>query len=129
MSPKFTQEEQERVLRSLNRVGPDKAIAYLPLYTIRDILHLAPEALIAEAISRNLAAVAIGPDRSCIQSGALYVYHREALAQRLRKSAAMLTSHQLAIDPDRFVQQIAATWFEREHPVYPVIAASFGDPI
>jgi hypothetical protein len=123
----LSNEDAARILESLTNVGPRKAVGYLPLYTIHDFVNQSVDAMIETATADGLAAICLTADRCCIKSGALYVYDRGALAQLLHKSADILAAHDLTADPDRFVLQIAARWFEREHPVYSVIAAAFGE--
>ena len=119
--------EPEWLLRSLSRVGPNKPVGYLPLYTLTDVAQLAPERVAADAIARGLAAVRFGPDECCIQSGALYIYDRAALATVLRGQTDTLAAEGIPSDPDRFVAYIAATWLEPSHSAYAIIAAAFGD--
>ena len=120
-------EERERILESLRAVGPDKPIGYLPRYTISDILGMRENTLIADANSRGLSTVSLGPTLCCIKSGALYIYDRGALKKILLASAQTLLACNMATEPDGFVLQVAATWFERSHPVYSIIAAAFGE--
>lgn len=119
--------EVEQLLLSLGRVGPSKPIGYLPLYTLKDLVRVTPEKVAADAIGRRLAAVLFSPEQCCIKSGALYVYDPVALSKILQAKADTLAEHQLPSDPDRFVAYIAAVWLEPCHPVYPIIAAAFGD--
>jgi hypothetical protein len=127
MSIQHQPSEAEWLLRSLSKVGPNKPVGYLPLYTLTDVAQLAPESIAADAIARGLAAVQFGPEECCIQSGALYIYDRIALSTLLRSHADTLAAEGMPSDPDRFVAHIAATWLEPNHPAYPVIAAAFGD--
>jgi hypothetical protein len=127
--PYLPNEDAQRILESLSKVGPNKPVGYLPLYTIRDVLKGSVEEMIAAAAVRGLARICLPADRCCIKSGALYVYDRDALAELLKQSRDVLAKHHLAMDPDRFVLQIAARWFEREHPLYRVIAAAFGEGV
>ena len=119
--------ERRSLLRSLDRVGPDKPIGYLPLYTVRDLAELDPVSVAADATARGLAAAEFCQEECCIKSGALYVYHREALACLLRSHADILAAAGMPADPDRFVAEIAAHWLDPTHPAYSVIAAAFGD--
>ena len=121
--------EKIAVLSSLNRVGPTKAIGYLPLYTITNVLQLVPETLATQAEARGLAAILLGPEQCCIKSGALYVYDRDALASILQDAADPLVRLNVPLDPDPFVQHIAANWFEPDHPVCAIIAIAFADKL
>lgn len=123
----LNEEERSALLRSLTEVGSSKPVGYLPLYTIKKFMRTTPEALAAAAAARGLATVQFTPADSCIKSGALYVYHREALADLLRANAKAACAAGLPLAPDDFIARIAAVWFEKNHPAYPVIAAAFGD--
>lgn len=119
--------EAEWLLRSLSKVGPNKPVGYLPLYTLTAVAQLAPESIAADAVARGLAAVRFGPEECCIQSGAIYIYDRVALSMLLRRHADTLAAEGVPSDPDHFVAHIAATWLEPSQAVYPIIAAAFGD--
>lgn len=122
-------EERTHILGSVQRVGRDKAIGYLPLYTIRDIMGLDVEDLVVEAKSRALSALVFGPAECCIKSGALYVFDQQSLAALLTASIGALISGGWPTEPDGFVRAVAADWVEPEHPVMPVIRKAFGEPI
>ena len=124
-SPDLNEEERSALLRDLTEVGPCKPVAYLPLYTIEKFLRTTPEALAAAA--RGLATAQFTPKDCRIKSGALYVYHRETLADLLRANAKAACAAGLPLEPDDFIACIAAVGFEKNHPAYPVIAAAFGD--
>jgi hypothetical protein len=94
---------------------------------LKDVLQIVPEKVAADAIARGLAAVLFSPEQCCIKSGALYVYDPAALPKILQAKADTLAEHQVPSDPDQFVAHIAAVWLEPCHPVYPIIAATFGD--
>ncbi|MBY5771985.1 hypothetical protein E0H38_19525 [Rhizobium leguminosarum bv. viciae] len=125
--PDLSDERRNALLQSLTAVGLSKPIGYLPLYTIEKFLRLSPEALADDAAKRCLATVQFDAAACCIKSGALYAYHRQALASVLQENAATVRAAGLPLDPDEFVSQIATVWFEEQHLAYPVIAAAFGD--
>lgn len=122
-----SEDERSFLLRSLSEVGPSKPVGYLPLYTIKDFVQLSPETVAAAATARGLTTVQFSPQECCIKSGALYVYHREALASLLETQAAAINAAGLPLDPDRFVAHIAAVWFEADHPAHAVIKTAFAD--
>src|SRR5262245_61627149 len=124
---KPTEDERQTLLRSLTDVGTSKPVGYLPLHTIKDFVRLSPEAVAGAATARGLATAQFGPDTCCIKSGALYVYHRDALAKLLGARADVISAAGLPLDPDRFVAHVATVWFAADHPVRPIIAAAFGD--
>jgi hypothetical protein len=118
--------EQRAMLRCLQEVGPSKPVGYLPLSTIR-AAKSASETVAASALTRGLAAIQFPPEACCIESGALYVYDRAALAALLQERAAAAAAAGLPLQSDAFVAHIAAIWFERGHPAHPIIAAAFGE--
>jgi hypothetical protein len=115
------------LLRSLTEVGPSKPVGYLPLNTIKDFVQLTPEDVAAAATARGLATAQFGPKVCCIKSGALYVYHREALSDLLQARADTISAAGLPLDPDSFVAHIATIWFGEDHPAHAIIATAFGD--
>jgi hypothetical protein len=78
-----SENERQALLRSLMAVGPAKPVGYLPIHTIEELAQFTPEAIAAASAARGLATAQFGPAACCIKSGALYVYHREALATLL----------------------------------------------
>jgi hypothetical protein len=120
-------EKHDRILQSLYGVGPKKNIGYLPLYTVSDLLQIDLDQVVEHVTLRGLSVVIFNVDQCCIKSGAIYVYDRDELENRLEATNSLLIQHGLSVDPDIFVKQIALTWFEPEHPVYPVVAAAFGE--
>lgn len=125
--PQPSEDERRFLLRSLTEVGPSKPIGYLPLYTIKDFVQLSPQTIAAAATARGLTTAQFSPKECCIKSGALYVYHREALASLLQARAEVITAGGLPLDPDRFVAHIAAVWFKADHPASAVIRTAFAD--
>jgi hypothetical protein len=125
--PVPSEDERRFLLRSLTEVGPSKPVGYLPLYTIRDFVQLSPETVAAAATARGLTTAQFSPQECCIKSGALYVYHRAALASLLQARADAVTAAGLPLDPDRFVAHIAAVWVDEDHPAQTVIRAAFAD--
>jgi len=122
-------EERDQILQSLYGVGPEKAIGYLPLYTLAEFLQIDPYQLAEHIALSDRTAVIFNAEQCRIKSGAIYVYDRVELQGILAASDTLLTKNGLSIDPDKFVEEIAATWFEPEHPVYPIIVTAFGEAI
>jgi hypothetical protein len=118
--------EQRAMLRCVLEVGQSKPIGYLPLSDIR-AAKSASEIVAVSALARGLAAIQFPPEVCCIESGALYIYDRAALAALLKERACAAAVAGLPLQPDAFVAHIAANWFERDHPAHPIIAAAFGE--
>jgi hypothetical protein len=122
-----SEHEQNELPRSLTTVGPSKPVGYLPFYTIEKFARPTPEAIAAAASTRGLATAQFDASACCIKSGALYAYHREALAALLQANADAVRAAGLPLDPDDFVAHIAAVWFGEDHPARPIIATAFGE--
>lgn len=120
----FTEADRRRLLSDLMLVDPRKPIGYLPLYTLKDLLLCDPQDVASEAEASGLRAAQFGPDKCCIKSGALYVYHPGALTELLRARGDVLAENGL-VDPDQFVALIAAVWFEHDHPIFPLVVTAF----
>ncbi|WP_186419187.1 hypothetical protein [Bosea sp. CS1GBMeth4] len=117
------------VLESLTLVGSTKAIGYLPLQTVTQVLQLNVEDAIAHAAACGLNALSIGPQECCINSGALYVFDAAALEAILRNGVATLEQVNAPTDPTMFVRFIARYWFPADHPIMPIIRTAFADNI
>lgn len=117
------------ILESLTMVGPGKAVGYLPLRTVKRVLGLNIEDVIATAIVGGLRAISIGPPHCCIKSGALYLFDSDALEKLLRASSDILTDAGSPTDPEMFVRFIARDWFAPDHPIMPIIRAAFADGV
>lgn len=115
------------IRESLSLVGPDKAVGYLPLRTLKHVLGLGVEEAVADAVGRGLKAIRLGPRICCIKSGALYVFDQTALERILNGSSATLAEVGAPADPEMFVRFIARNWFAPDHPITPIIQAAFAD--
>lgn len=115
------------VLESLTLVGPTKAVGYLPLRTVTQVLGLNVGDVITQTMARGLRAIAIGPHHCCIKSGALYVFDAVALEAVLRVESSTLEQVNAPTDPEMFVRFIARDWFVPDHPIMPIVRAAFAD--
>ena len=122
-----TNDKHASVLCDLTRVGPTKALGYLPLQTISRFLGLDVEAVIADARSRGLAVLMLGPEECCIKSGALYVYDPVALNAVLHTSGSTLALVGFPTSPESFIRTIAHDWLDPDDPLMPVVKAAFAD--
>ncbi len=116
------------VLESLTRVGPEKAVGYLPLSTVQNLLELDVDDVIAGAIARGLKALRLEEGDCCVRSGALYLYDPAALERVLGLAETTLMELGFPIDAEGFVRAIARDWLPYDHPAVPIIRAAFADP-
>ena len=122
-----TEEQRAVILESFTRVGPDKAIGYLPMPTVLKILRLTIPAVEREFASGHRAVLPLGPDKCCINGGAVYVFDQMALAALLRTSGAQLARLGWPADNEGFVRKIAAEWLGDDHPLMGLVREAFGD--
>jgi hypothetical protein len=115
------------LLRDLNEVGAAKPVSYLPLHTVRDLLSLDVNTLAASTRQRGLQAKIFSADKTCIYSGAIYVYDAHALQHILDEERESLLANNWPTDADAFVSQVASVWLEPEHPIFVIIQRAFGD--
>jgi hypothetical protein len=115
------------ILRSLTDVGSSKPVGYLPIYTIKRFLYTTPKAIAAAAARCGLATAHFTKRNTGIQSGALYVYDRDALDRLLDDEAEAVASAGLPPNADMFVAHIAAVFYATGHLAHRIIAAAFGD--
>ncbi|HEY5796539.1 MAG TPA: hypothetical protein VIU82_16130 [Bosea sp. (in: a-proteobacteria)] len=114
-------------MSSLDRVGHDKIVGYLPLRTITKVLGLSVEGLMTEAAAKALMAKKFGPRECCIKSGALYIYDKPRLDRLLEASRSILSACDWPLDADAFVHAIARNWLEVSHPLLPIVREAFAD--
>ncbi len=117
------------ILRSLERVGPEKPIGYLPLYTITDFLGLDSDELVGRFAKRGLTTVRFDAEHCVIKSGAVYIYDRDALAALLMSVSDVLETFSWPTDPDGFVRAVADEWLTPGYPILRVVQKGFGEEI
>jgi hypothetical protein len=122
-----TEEQRADILESFARVGPEKAIGYLPMPTVLKILRLTIPTVEREFASSDRMVLALSADECCINGGAVYVFDQPALAALLRASSALLASLGWPADSESFVRKIAAEWLTADHPLIELVREAFGD--
>ncbi|CAN7142644.1 hypothetical protein LJR090_000073 [Bosea sp. LjRoot90] len=122
-----TEAQRADILKSFTRVGPDKAIGYLPMSTVLKILQLTIPAVERDFASSDRVVLALSPNECCIDGGAVYVFDQRALAELLRNSGALLASLGWPAENEGFVRKIAAVWLTADHPLISLVREAFGD--
>ncbi|MBX9910704.1 MAG: hypothetical protein K2Z25_18600 [Beijerinckiaceae bacterium] len=114
-------------MSSLDRVGHDKVVGYLPLRTITKVLGLSVRDLMSEAAVRGLSTTKFGPRVCCIKSGALYVYDKPRLERLLEANRSIFSACDWPQDADAFVREIARNWLDADHALLPIVQEAFAD--
>lgn len=111
------------VLQSLDRVGKDKAVGYLPLSTVRVVLGLQLEDLLM-FYGAHLQTLIVHEAESCIKSGAVFVYSASAIENSHVWKG--LQSQGFA-SPAEFIAFLGRNWVSDGHLLKPLIRTLFGD--
>jgi hypothetical protein len=108
------------ILTKHTRVGLDKAVSYLPLDTVRNILRMEIKQYIVLLEKRVATTLLFSPQERCIKSGAIYAYSYGDLHSLLQAWSDLLSENGWPAEPAEFVKQIACTWLDERHPIMPV---------
>lgn len=115
------------ILASLDRVGRDKAIGYLPLNTIVNILRLSIGDVRNRYEGSGLSVAEFGPHQTCINSGAVFVYDASMIEKLIPNFRKQLSAKRWGSDPHRIVAGLARSWFANEDEIMPFIRALYAD--
>ena len=127
-SAAFQALETKPYFDDLQRIGPQKPLAYLPLPTIRFCNRENPFILQKEAINRGLLAIIFDEKDPRVIGGALYIADRQALGQLLDSRKKVLDQSGWPSDPEEFVKRVYIDWTTpSKTDLFDVIADAFGD--
>lgn len=104
-----------------------KSVSYLPINTIERIVGMRVsdyQSLISKAGNQS---VVFESGRCFVGSGAVYAFNEENLSAALKENAALLSEIDWPRNPRLFVEKVAAEWYEKEHPIRPLINQVFGE--
>lgn len=116
-----------RILNDHLSVNEVKPISYLPARTIINVLNMSLHEYMQMARENGLCSIAFSGSESCIDSGAVYVYHQQYLNALLSRHREMLCRSGWPSETADFIRQIASDWLDEGHPVLPVVRHAFGD--
>jgi hypothetical protein len=108
-------------------VGRHKPVSYLPLTTIETAIGTTTAAYQAAVEESGNRCILLGPDESCIESGAAYAYSEPDLSALLDRNKDLLRKRGWPIEPADFIRRLGSEWLPQDDPVMPVIRAAFGD--
>lgn len=124
----YSEQEKEKLLDDLRRVGPAKPLGYLPIDTLVHICDVKLEEIEKELKQKGLKTI-ISSAKECgvTESGALYCYDEEALRQFLEKNREILESEGWPIDPELFVRYSIQFHANGKTDLFDVIADAYDD--
>ena len=123
----WSEQDRRQIFGSLDAVGNDKPLGYLPLATLEKHLSMDICEVVTSLEGRGLKAKVFSPNECCINTGALYVYDPVPLQNVLNGALAVLERNGWPVVAESFVDYLAKSWVEPSHPVHPVIRQAFGD--
>lgn len=109
------------------KLGPDKAISYLPIKTIEKVIDISIQTYISMIETSGNRYLVFSPADCCIDSGAIYAYRFDVLEELLNNNRTVLGEHGWPTDPDSFIRRIASDWLDQEDPIMPIVRKAFGD--
>jgi hypothetical protein len=124
----LSDESRRQAMDSLDQVGAAKSVGYLPLRTITSNLGQDIEQLKSHYEGAGLQVKIFPPEATCIYSGAFFVYDRRQVEQAIEKFKSQIARSEWRSDPDPeyVIDQIAANWFEEDHPIRELISFLYG---
>ena len=120
-------EDAQRILHSHLKIGPEKAVSYLPIRTVERVIGITIEDY--EIMIRNSGnqCSVFSAEECCISSGAIFAYSERDLDDVLKEYYILLSMHQWPTNSKGFIKKIASEWLEQGHDIMPVVRRAFGD--
>jgi hypothetical protein len=126
-SPEESKRINEQILERNLNVGRQKAVSYLPIRTIENVLGLRLHKYVSMIEDLGHKAMVLGPEECIISSGAVYAYSCEDLDEILQDNKAILLEHGWPTTSINFIRKMAVEWVDRENAIFPVIRKAFGE--
>jgi hypothetical protein len=115
------------ILSSFEDIGGAKAVGYLPIYTINDVLKESIVSRVEGLTARGLSVRVFNEGETCIKSGAVFAYEPEMVSRIIDKHQAALLDKSWAPTPAYVINQIAKEWYEENDPIMPFIRDLYND--
>lgn len=126
-NPKVDALEARAILEEHVNVGRERAVSYLPINAIENVLGLSIEDYRSLIERQGNECSVFRSDCCCIKSGAVFAYSPTDLDTILKEYASVLLEHGWPLSASPFVQRIASEWLEDDNPILPVIKRAFGE--
>lgn len=124
--PSFSPDDRKQLLEAHLNIGQQKAVSYLPINTIKNVLSLSVDEYVAMIEERGHKAIVLGPHECCIKSGAVYAYSCQNLDHILYDNNQILMAYGWPTKSDDFIKKIAVAWQDGDSDLYQVIKRAFG---
>jgi hypothetical protein len=117
----------DSILSSFEDVGRTKAVGYLPIYTIDDVLKESVTDRVEALAARGLSVRVFNRGETCIKSGAVFAYDPEMVYGIIDKHRSALMNKKWEMTPAYVMNRIAIEWYEENDPIMPFIRDLFND--
>lgn len=114
-------------MRSLDDVGQGKAVGYLPLATLKNVLGVSADKIRESYLARGLNVKIFNEDASCIKGGAIFVYDTELFQGIIDRFDQDILAHGWSDDVESIIERIAIEWYCENDPLMPFIKALYGE--
>lgn len=121
MINELTAEDKDEIMRSLTSVGISKAVGYLPLNTIINVLGYNVDILKSHFISSGLEVNIMNENECCIYSGAFFVYDEIMVRFIATEHSLLLKQMNFNSDPIEIIRLISSFWYEIDDPIMQLI--------
>ncbi|QGM97939.1 hypothetical protein [Methylocystis parvus] len=114
-------------MRSLDDVGQGKAVGYLPLATLKNVLRISADKIRESCEARGLNVKIFDEDSSCIKSGAIFVYDTGLVRGIIDRFDQDILARGWSGDVESIIERIAIEWYCENDPAMPFIKALYGE--
>jgi len=121
-------ENAKFILDSHLNIGSKKAVSYLPLNTVKNVLGISIQKYLSMIKDQGNESLVLLSHECCINSGAIYAYDTSVLQKILKENEKILSANNWPVTPEKFIRRMASEWLEEGDPVLSVIRKVFGDP-
>jgi hypothetical protein len=121
--------DQQFILKSITNVGKEKALGYLPLNTILNILKLSIDELKTQAEEKQLCWFLYDREDCCVKSGAFFVYEPDKVLDAIKLHKDILQKYHIATNPKDVIINLATNWYEPGHEIMNFIRELYGDQL
>ena len=120
-------EDRLSILRSLDLVGESKAIGYLPIATVENLLDTSIESIRYLYENKGLSIVVFGEDRTCMKSGAIFIFDEQMMLAMIDRFKEIIIRRGWKLELEYVIEKIAVAWYESNDPITQFIRAIYGD--
>jgi hypothetical protein len=118
---------KDEIRRHFDELGKTKAVGYLPLYTITDILSMTADSWALALTERGLRVRVFNEEETCIGSGAMYVYDPGMVSEIMERHEGAILEKGWKANAEFIIGIIANDWLESDDPIMPFIRELFND--